>query len=109
MKLGKRKGVTQEPITTEDHNNSHPLHNLLRCFGWIYKICYHATAGHLDWSEAKLSVTNRVGRALQFLKQAKESIQQTVKDETGIMIERPDPTGHGGTMTTGNVADSKCC
>lgn len=49
----KRKGVTQEPITTEDMNNLHPLHKLLRCFGWLFKICYHATAGHLSWSEAK--------------------------------------------------------
>ena len=64
-----RKGVTQEPITTEDINNMHPLHNLLRCFGWIFKICYHATAGHLKWSEAKLDVSNRVTQALAFLKE----------------------------------------
>ena len=50
------------------------------------------------------TIPNRVARALLFLKQAKESIQQTAKDETGIMIERPDPTGHGGTTTTRNVA-----
>ena len=53
-----RMGVTQQPITTEDISNLHPLHNLLRCFCWIYKICYHATAGHYSWSEAKLSVSN---------------------------------------------------
>ena len=41
---------------------------------------------------------------LLFLKQAKEFIQLAVKDETGIMIERPDPNGHGGMSTTGNVA-----
>ena len=35
-------------------NSMHPLHNLLRCFGWIFKICCHATAGHLSWSEGKL-------------------------------------------------------
>ena len=60
-----RKGVTQEPITTEDINNMHPLHNLLRCFGWIFKICYQATAGHLSWSEAKLNVSNRVAQAFE--------------------------------------------
>ena len=99
-----RKGVTQEPITTEDINNIHPLHNLLRCFGWLFKICCHATAGHLSWSEAKLDVSNRVAQALQFLKQAKEEIQARVKEETSITLEKADPTGHGGTSTTGNIA-----
>ena len=99
-----RKGVTQEPITSENINNMHPLHNLLRCFGWIFKICYHATAGHLKWSEAKLDVSNRVAQALAFLKQAKEQIQAKVKEETSITLEKADPTGHGGTSTTGNIA-----
>ena len=102
-----RKGVTQEPITTEDINNMHPLHNLLRCFGWIFKICYHATAGHLKWSEAKLDVSNRVAQALAFLKQGKEQIQASVKEETSITLEKADPTGHGGTSTTGNIAKVK--
>ena len=99
-----RKGVTQEPITKEDINNLHPLHNLLRCFGWIFKICYHATAGHFSWSEAKLDVSNRISRALQFLKKAKEEIQERVKEQTSITLEKADPTGHGGTSTTGNIA-----
>ena len=99
-----RKGITQDPITIEDINNLHPLHNLLRCFGWIFKICYHATAAHYSWSEAKLNVSNRIARALEFLKQAKEQIQAKVKEETSITMEKPDPTGHGGTSTTGNVA-----
>ena len=99
-----RKGVTQQHITTEDVNNMHPLHNLLRCFGWVFKICYHATAAHLSWSEAKLDVSNRVAQALQFLKQAKEEIQKRVKEEASITIEKADPTGHGGSTTTGNVA-----
>ena len=43
---------------------------------------------------------------LQFLKQAKEDIQTRVKNETGITLDKPDPTGHGGTSTTGNVAKS---
>ena len=99
-----RKGVTQDPITIEDINNLHPLHNLLRSFGWIFKICYHATAAHYSWSEAKLNVSHRVSRALEFLKQAKLQIQAKVKEETSITLEKPDPTGHGGTSTTGNVA-----
>ena len=99
-----RKGVTQIPITKENHNTIHPLHCILRCFGWIYKICYHAVAGHLTWSEAKVSVSNRTGRALEFLNQAKEEIQADIKKDIGVLVEKPDPTGHGGSSTTGNVA-----
>lgn len=101
---GVRMGVTDVPITKENLNTLHPLHNLLRAFDWIYKICYHATAGHLSWSEGKLSSENRSSRALQFLKQAKESIQRNIKETAHIIIDRPDTSGHGGTSTTGNVA-----
>eukprot|EP00795_Rhopilema_esculentum_P010105 gene10105-18762_t len=62
------------------------------------------TAGHLKWSEAKLDVENCVGHTAHFLKQAKEEIQARVKEQTSITLERPDPTGHGGTSTTGNIA-----
>lgn len=95
------KCVTQDPITNEDINN---LHHLLRCFGWIFKICYHTTAVHYSWSEAKLDVSNHVSRALKFLKQAKLQIQAKVKEETTITLEKLDPTGHGSTSTTGNIA-----
>ena len=98
-----RQGVTQVPVSIEDINSLHPLHALLRCFGWLYKICYHSTASHMSWSEAKLNVSNQLSRALDFLKLAKEEIQTRVKAETSICLEKPDPTGHGGTTTTGNV------
>ena len=97
------KDVAQEPITSENINNMYPLHNLLHCFGWLFKICYHATAGHLKWSEAKLDVSNRVAQALAFLKQANEQIQAKVKEETSITIEKADPTGHSGTTTPGHI------
>ena len=58
----------------------------------------------LSWLEGKLNVSNRVAQALEFLKQAKEEIQARVKEETSITLEKADPTGHGGTSTTGNIA-----
>ena len=79
---GTRMGVTQKPISIKDISNLHPLHNVLRSFGWLYKICYHATAGHLKWSEARLDVGNRVGQSVKFLQLAKDQIQKTVKDAT---------------------------
>ena len=60
----------------------------------------------MSWSEAKLEVSHRVARSLDFLELAKQQIQKDVKRDTGISIEKPDPTGHGGTTTTGNVAKS---
>ena len=98
-----RKGVTQDPITTEDMNNLHPLHNLLRCFGWIFKICYHATTAYHSWSEANICISNHASKPLEVLKQAKMQIQAKVKEETSLTLEKPDSTGHGGTSTTGNT------
>ena len=44
-------------------------------------------------------------RAFEFLKQAKEEFQASVKEETSLTVEKPDPTGHGGIFTTtGNIA-----
>ena len=84
-------------------NNLHPLHNLLRCFGWIFKICYHATTAHHSWSEANICISNHASKPLEVLKQAKMQIQAKVKEETSLTLEKPDSTGHGGTSTTGNI------
>ena len=61
-----RKGETQVPITTEDINNMHPLHNLLRCFGWIFK--RPATAGHLSWSRGRHEYRNSVLEYIRVLR-----------------------------------------
>ena len=51
-----------------------------------------------------MDVSNRVAQALEFLKEAKEEIQARVKEETSITLEKADPTAHGGTSSTGNIA-----
>lgn len=66
------------------------------------KIVIHATAGHLNWSEAKLDKGNRLSQIHQHLENAKKSIQDAFLKES-IVLEKADPTGHGGTSTTGNV------
>ena len=61
-------------------------------------------AGHLNWSEANLDVSNIRSYVLEFLNHVKHQIQETVKNENDVNFEKPDPAGHGGTSTTGNVA-----
>ena len=66
------KGVTKIPITTEEHLTLYPLHTYFRVFGWIYKICYHAVAGHFNWSESKFDVqiskSQRIKNLVEFIK-----------------------------------------
>ena len=44
-----------------------------------------------------------MSRAMQFINQSKMKIQEIVKNETGILIDKPDTTGHGGNSNTRNV------
>ena len=97
-----RQGVTKEPITNEEHLTLHPLHSYLRVFGWIYKICYHAVAGHFNWSESKFEGISK-SQGVNNLIESKRKIQKCVEEEINVALEKPDPTGHGGTSTTGNV------
>ena len=96
--------MTKDPITTEEMNNRHPLHNLLRCFGWIFKIRYYATAAHHLWSEANLCIPYHFTKPLEALRQAiKMQTRAKVKEETLLPLEKPDSTGHGGTSPTGKI------
>ena len=95
-------GVTKEPITNEEHLTLHPLHSYLRVFGWIYKKCYHAVAGHFNWSESKFEGISK-SQGVNNLIESKRKIQKCVEEEINVALEKPDPTGHGGTSTTGNV------
>ena len=35
--------------------------------------------------------------------ESKRKIQKCVEEEINVALEKPDPTGHDGTSTTGNV------
>ena len=74
------------------------------CFGWIFKIFYRATAEHYSWSQEKHSVSNRVGRALRILEADERKVQTRAKEETYIILAKSDPTGHGFTSKTENIA-----
>ena len=66
--------VRQVPITIEDHLTLHSLLGYVRLFGWSNKICYHAVAGHMNWSQANQDESNKTSHALELLKQAKQQI-----------------------------------
>lgn len=93
-----RKGVMRSPTTAKDIESVQCLHLLLRTTDWCLKLVYHEIAGVNHWSEG----TNM--RDLQFIKNAKLQVQAHMQAETGLRIDFPDSSGHGGTTTTGNVA-----
>lgn len=101
-----RMVVTQYPISIEDIFFISPLHASLRNFDWLLKVVYHASAGHLSWSESRTSISNRTSRAMDFVNDYQEKIQKYVLSKTGILIDAPDSTGHGGSSNTGNVVKS---
>ena len=62
------------------------------------KLIYHLLAEVLDWKEGASNIY------LRFPKEAKYEIQESILTKTGIKLDFPDSSGHGGTTTTGNVA-----
>ena len=93
-----RAGVTQRPIASTDVTSFQVLHGLLRTFDFVMKLIYHLRAEVLDWKEGASNIY------LRFLKEAKSEIQESILTKTGIKLDFPDSSGHGGTTTTGNVA-----
>ena len=57
---------------------------------------YKLSAGVDEWKED--SQTNAKVMV------AKKFIQETIKAKTGLTVDKPDPVGAGGTMTTANMA-----
>ena len=52
------------------------------------------------WSK---DVNDRRSQVIKNLVESKKLIQKSVEEEINVALEKPDPTGHGGTSTTGNV------
>ena len=92
-----RRGVTSQPIATNQAFSVQILHALLRTFDHFMKTAVHVKAGVFDWSEAPSHNT-------RFLNNAKKELQEKIASETGIQWDIPDKTGKGGTTTTGNIA-----
>ena len=93
-----RAGLTTKPIATNNVLSVQVLHALLQTFDHFMKIAVHLRAAVFDWSESPTS------HHKQFLVNAKKDIQKKIQDEIGVQWDFPDPTGKGGTSTTGNTA-----
>ena len=97
-----RKGVTNEPLVKEDISFVSPLHALLRTFDFCMKLINFLRAGIFKWSESKIAL----GQSYESLIKARSEVQKQIKMATGILVDAPDATGHGGSSTTGNVCRS---
>ena len=74
------------------------LHVLMRSFDHFMGALLRCYAGVFTWKKSKGSYTDEI------LQSFKERLQEIIVDSTGIQWDRPDPTGKGGTSTTGNIA-----
>ena len=77
-----RRGVTSQPIATNQAFSVQILHALLRTFDHFMKNTVHVKAGVFDWSEAPSHNT-------QFLNNAKKELQEKIASESGIQWSAP--------------------
>ena len=59
-------------------------------------------AGHFNWSESKFEGISK-SQGVNNLIESKRKIQKCVEEGINVAFEKPDPTGHSRTSTTGNV------
>ena len=95
-----RQGQCFQPIPNHEQElTSHQiLHGLLRPVDNFMEAITNVYAGLYSWSKPK------GGYNITIFNQYKGRLRQHIKDETGLKWDEPDPTGKGGTTTTGNTA-----
>lgn len=96
----KRGGLTTKPIPTSNVLSIQILHALLRTFDIFMKVNVYLRASVFEWSESSKNGNK------ELIKKAKSEIQKKILSETGLQWDYPDPTGKGGSTTTGNTARS---
>ena len=94
-----RKGVTQEPLVSEDLNAVSPLHSLMRGFDFCKVLGYHLRSETFMWTESAL----QLGHASRFLTKAKDEVREIILEKTGIPLDAADPTGMGGNSNKGDL------
>ena len=93
-----RQGQIHKPIPTHEIRSTQVLHGLLRSFDHYMKAVVHVKAGVLNWSEIPGSY-NKL-----FIDNSKNALRSSLKESLHVKWDQPDPTGKGGTTTTGNTA-----
>ena len=91
-----RLGLTNKPLLTSTNVNYIPvLHVMLRVFDWCLKVIYHLRANLTSWIESAADQ--------KVLKITKKEVTDYIQNETGIIVDQPDPTSAGGSCSTGNT------
>ena len=85
-----------KPLLTSTNVNYIPvLHVMLRVFDWCLKVIYHLRANLTSWIESAADQ--------KVLKITKKEVTDYIQNETGIIVDQPDPTSAGGSCSTGNT------
>ena len=69
---------------------------MLRGLDYCLKIVYKLKGGATAWKQNS--------KQNERVDVAKRRVQDYVKSKTGMVVDKPDPVGAGGTTTTGNIA-----
>ena len=93
-----RQGQIHKPIPIHDVTSPQVLHGLLRSFDHFMKALVHVKAGVFNWSELKGSY-NKL-----FVDRSKDALRASIENSVHVKWDQPDPSGKGGTTTTGNTA-----
>ena len=92
-----RKGVTGEPIISEDLNFVSPLHVYLRTWDFVFKLIVRLRVPFYNWADSSYSSMKPM------IEKERQDCIDEINALTGDKVDVPDPTGHGGTSTTGPV------
>ena len=95
-----RQGQCYKPIAGHKVKSNQVLHGLFRSFDHFMAALVRCYAGVYSWGVP----TGSWDKTL--LDRHKTMLQDPIEAETGIQWDKPDPTGKGGTTTTGNTGRS---
>ena len=88
--------LTQNPISTLSINTFPILLALLRGLDYCLKIIYKLKSGVTAWKQNS--------KQKERVDVAKRRVQDYIKSKSGMVVDKPDPVGAGGTTTTSNIA-----
>ena len=86
-----RFGLTHQPLSDKDIISASPLHTYIGVFRWFMLLIYHLQCGSLHWKPTSKQIETSMRFTREFL-----------QEKTGMKIDQP--TSHGGTTSTGNIA-----
>ena len=89
--------MTNEPLVTEDLNFVSPLHVFLRSWDIVFKLIVRLRVPFFSWEDSKFS------RMKPMIERERQECINVINAQSGDKVEIPDPTGHGGTSTIGQV------